>query len=254
MAIQRICAYAPCGASFTTLSLTSRFCSKACGRSSQSIMGDEEIKQYLLGRVVIPKDPGKCWLWTGSLNDAGYGMAFVKKDAFRAHRLSYELFIGAIPSGLDILHSEKCSTRACINPLHLRPGTNAENVQDRLAFGSQPRGSSHYATHFEERDALAILRLYHEKHWTYKALAKRYDVAIVTIHDIIQRITWQHVRPNLYAPPEQDGRTTVTEDDVRTIRRLRQEGMPLKEVAQRFGITVSQTWRIAKRLAWPDVE
>ncbi len=43
------------------------------------------------------------------------------------HRFSYELHIGPIPEGLVIDHL--CRTPACVNPDHLEPVTNAENVR-----------------------------------------------------------------------------------------------------------------------------
>lgn len=49
----------------------------------------------------------------------------------RAHRFSYETYIGPIPDGLLIMH--KCDTPACVNPDHLAVGTTQDNVNDRMA-------------------------------------------------------------------------------------------------------------------------
>lgn len=43
-----------------------------------------------------------------------------------AHRFSYELFVGKIPSSLVIDHL--CRVRGCVNPQHMRVVTNVENV------------------------------------------------------------------------------------------------------------------------------
>lgn len=48
-----------------------------------------------------------------------------------AHRFAYERFVGTIPAGLQIDHL--CRTRLCVNPAHLEPVTNRENVLRGLA-------------------------------------------------------------------------------------------------------------------------
>lgn len=70
----------------------------------------------------------KCWRWTGSLHpNSGYGRFWIEAHTDRlAHRLSYQWATGEIPQGLTIDH--QCRNRWCVNPQHLRPMTNVENV------------------------------------------------------------------------------------------------------------------------------
>lgn len=49
-----------------------------------------------------------------------------------AHRKSYEILVGPIPGGLTIDHL--CRNRACINPAHMEPVTNAENTRRAAAL------------------------------------------------------------------------------------------------------------------------
>ena len=74
-------------------------------------------------RHVTPKPSNECWLWTGSVSPEGYGRL---GDNKYAHRAFYEIFIGGIPTGMDLDHL--CRVRRCVNPWHLEPVTRRENV------------------------------------------------------------------------------------------------------------------------------
>lgn len=78
---------------------------------------------------------GDCWLWIGAIDGDGYGTCTVRRAKARAHRVAYELLVGPIPAGLTIDHL--CRVRHCVNPDHLEPVTNRENVQR----GARLRGS-----------------------------------------------------------------------------------------------------------------
>lgn len=69
---------------------------------------------------------GDCWLWLGSITANGYGQTSVGGRRQAAHRYAYEQTVGPIPNGLQLDHL--CRVHACVNPDHLEPVTNRENV------------------------------------------------------------------------------------------------------------------------------
>lgn len=75
-----------------------------------------------------------CWLWTGALQRDGYAHFHgAGNKTISAHRYSYEIHVGPIAAGMDILHS--CDVRHCVNPAHLSPGTHQDNMADKTAKG-----------------------------------------------------------------------------------------------------------------------
>lgn len=58
-----------------------------------------------------------------------------------AHRVAYELVIGAVPDGLHLDHL--CRNRWCCNPVHCEPVTIGEN----LRRGAGPTGINRRKTH-----------------------------------------------------------------------------------------------------------
>lgn len=67
-----------------------------------------------------------CWEWTRPLVN-GYGRFCVDAYPQVASRAGYEIYKGKIPGGLHLDHL--CRNRCCVNPDHLEPVTNSENVK-----------------------------------------------------------------------------------------------------------------------------
>lgn len=80
-----------------------------------------------------------CWLWTGTVNRAGYGLITSTRDGrmtqWLAHRLSWQYAHGTLDKTILVLH--QCDTPACVRPSHLFLGTHADNVADCVAKGRQ---------------------------------------------------------------------------------------------------------------------
>lgn len=72
-----------------------------------------------------------CWLWTGAVNNCGYGVFKLDGRTVLAHRFAYTLVHGEIPEGVVLLHT--CDNPRCV--VHLKPGTQAENLADMRQKG-----------------------------------------------------------------------------------------------------------------------
>lgn len=66
-----------------------------------------------------------CWLYTGQVNNKGYGVFAVGNTKRGAHVVVYELLVGPVPDGLELDH--RCRVTLCVNPDHLESVTHAEN-------------------------------------------------------------------------------------------------------------------------------
>jgi len=84
-------------------------------------------------KFILPEPNSGCWLWDGSTNGRGYGSFCLHGRSGGAHRASYQLYKGAIPAGLLVLH--KCDVPPCVNPDHLFLGTHADNTADMVKKG-----------------------------------------------------------------------------------------------------------------------
>ena len=85
---------------------------------------------------------GECWIFTGPVSGAGYGLANRTPEKY-AHRLAWAWLRGPIPDGYEVDHL--CRVKLCVNPAHLEPVTKAENIrrQNALTGGSYQRSLTH---------------------------------------------------------------------------------------------------------------
>jgi len=176
---------------------------------------------------------GTCWLWLGGKDKDGYGKFRVTLPRFgiptgwptpqrhlRAHHFSWELKHGATSFDKVIMHS--CDTPACVNPEHLRVGTQTENHADMVAKGriargdrngtrahpeSRPRGDNHPSRRHPERlrrgenhprgtltaaMVEAIRSQYATGQTTQREIAQSLGVHKSVVGSVLRGKTWRH--------------------------------------------------------------
>lgn len=86
----------------------------------------------------MPVTEAGCLLWTGYINQSGYGHIWVDGRDVGAHRYAWEQAKGPISDGMELDHM--CWNRSCVNVDHLRIATTAQNSQNRV--GAQRNSES----------------------------------------------------------------------------------------------------------------
>lgn len=158
-----------------------------------------------------PEPMSGCWLWTAAVNNRGYGVLGDGGHAIvLAHRTSWLLHRGEIPSGLWVLH--RCDNRQCVNPGHLYLGDVIDNARDHMNRGdpycfklrrhitpevearriaNMPRGAAHHraAAKITPDIAMAIFK----GKGVQRAIADQYGVSQQTVSLIKKRRRWGYL-------------------------------------------------------------
>lgn len=132
-----------------------------------------------------------CWLWKAkTVTYFGYGRIRVGKKTIVAHRVAWYLIHGVLPQQL-LLHS--CDNPKCVNPDHLREGTQFENMKDKTSRNRQQKGQSHPHSKLTESEVKEILLLL-KKGVLQKEIAKKFNTVSSNISLINRRLAWRHIK------------------------------------------------------------
>lgn len=135
-----------------------------------------------------------CWEWNGRRTAiGGYGCVYFRRRTVLAHRLAYQAWVGIIPAGQQIRHRE-CDNPPCVNPAHLLPGTQVENMRDMEERGRavRSRGCANGNSKLSEGDVVEIRKLRSDGLY-FHVIADIYGVSPSLIRQIVSRQLWRHV-------------------------------------------------------------
>lgn len=157
-------------------------------------MESKDIDRFW-SKVNIGKS-NECWEWLTTLYVDGYGQFMINRTSRRSHRISYELNHGPIPNNMVIMHT--CDNRKCVNPAHLKLGTQQQNIQDMFAKGRQPKisraGTANGRAKLNE-DAARYIKQHGVKGrgGNVVKLAEKYNVSTTQILCILDNKSWSHI-------------------------------------------------------------
>jgi predicted metal-binding protein len=127
-----------------------------------------------------------CWIWTDKPHKTGYAYLRVYDKNMKAHRFSYETFVGPLNPKLEICH--QCNNKLCLNPKHLRQDTRSSNQIDI----SKVKGRKNQKLTFEE--VIEIKKALKKPYWGIgKYLSDKYGVTRCTITEIKKNEKWKHL-------------------------------------------------------------
>lgn len=212
----------------------------------------------------VSKPPqGGCWNWTANKNNKGYGLFRPGGTAPKrlAHRLSYENSYGPIPHGLNILHS--CDNPACVNPAHLRPGTQVENVRDMIERGRQVlstlKGEQIATSRLTGEDVIGI-RTDYCSGVALDAICAKYGIQRSSIKDYTSGRSWKHLlqdprSPSLETLKAESARrrrssARLTANDASTIRLRLNSGETGRALAREYGVHYATISDIKNNRIW----
>ena len=135
----------------------------------------------------------ECWTWIASVGTCGYPQIRWRRTdgtsiVARGHRLAYALTHGREPVE-DLLHS--CDNRVCVNPAHLHPGDQAENIAEMVQRLRHVRGERVPQSKLTNEEALQIRAEYAGGEMSQRELAHKFRVSQATVSRLVAGETWK---------------------------------------------------------------
>lgn len=139
-------------------------------------------------------DKSECVMWEGATSRGGYPVVFRKGKTQLYHRWRWRQLHGPIPKKMCVCH--RCDTPGCVNPDHWFLGTHQENMIDKMLKGhiKVAKGEDAGNAKLTEAKVTEIRVLYKTGRYSMREIGKLYDVNCTTVHKIVKRITWKHLK------------------------------------------------------------
>lgn len=180
MATQRICSIEGCGKPVRNHGWCNAHYQRVLRHGSTDARKAPNGAGMAFLAQAITSETDECIVWPyGKAN--GYGRIFLGHKTYPAHRYVCEKAHGApTPPATYACHS--CAVPACVNPRHLRWGTNTDNYWDMVQHGNRNMRLNEVLVAQIKRSTLSK-----------KALAQTYGVSVSTIKQIRSGKNWKHV-------------------------------------------------------------
>lgn len=159
------------------------------------IKNKTKILERFFSKVNKTKD---CWFWNASTDTSGYGRFWDGNKLTGAHQFSYNLNVGEIENNLVVMHT--CDNKKCVNPNHLKCGTQKENLQDMYRKGRNRSietyfsGEEHCNAKLRNFEISKIKSLYSSGRYSQRSLAILFGVSKWCISGVVNNRTYKNAK------------------------------------------------------------
>lgn len=241
---------------------------------------DRKVMERFVDKVDIKGDD-ECWEWLGGIDKDGYGKFKINGKDIRAHRASWLIHDGEIPSGSFVLHN--CDNPSCVNPKCLFLGTSKGNSFDREMKDRENHTSGErYINQTTTWEIVDNLRNDAMNGMTQKELVEKYKIIKQSVSRIINNEQWFNIEYQGWLDDNRDllryegggesnGRAKYTQEEIDKIRKyfidemIKNHGSHFevrekisKEIreylSKKYTMSKSTIDRICSNRAWIDSE
>lgn len=198
-----------------------------------------------------------CWFWKNAPKGryASYWVTFQdgSKKRYWAHRVALSIHAGPIAQGKFACHS--CDQPSCVNPNHLFPGTQQENLADMHSKGR----NRHRSVKCEDNpnaeltaESVLEIRKRHIGGASFKELSEEFSIHQSQIARICRFKSWRmNGDPAPILGPENERRINVKLSWEKVGQIRNSSDLPI-ELARKFGVTVGLIHQVRRGLIWKE--
>lgn len=124
----------------------------------QSITLDRKLLARIFGNITISSTSfykgEPCWEWNKARSRQGYACISILNSCWLLHRVMCYFFVNSTITELYCDHL--CRVRHCINPIHLEPVTNTENIFRGNGYSARNARKTHCPHGHSYEDAYRV--------------------------------------------------------------------------------------------------
>lgn len=189
-----------------------------------------------------------CQIWTGTKNNGGYGTMKLFGKTVVASRVSLQFKLRQDLTN-DITCRHKCANTLCVNMDHLEPGSQSQNMKDRVRDGTNQQGETHAMAKTTDEVVRKIFWSRQGYKKTVQERADEFKVSKRMVRSIDEGATWAHLFTDEDRKKVMMGKKIgkrLTEDQIKSIQECKTKGLNISGCARELKISEAQVSRIYK--------